>query len=423
MSISWKTIPRSVLWFSAVALVIVLAIFWQLWRGPLIPAYQVQTSPLTQLVVATGRVISTSRVQVGTEITGVVTERRVQEGDRIAPGDILLTLRSDEISAKVREAQAALDQLQNARRPQAQAALRQAESQLLQASREAQRRRELFATQSISREIKEQSEHLENTARANTEQARLLVASLAEGGSEETILRERLMAAKAALEKTLVRSQVHGIILTRNVEPGDLVQPGRVLLEIARSGATEVLVPIDERNLGVLRLGQTAICLTDAYANQTFNARVSFIAPTVDPLRGTVDIRLTVDPVPDYLRQDMTVTVNIETGKRENAIAVPNDALYNQQGDSADILLIKSHKIQHGTVTLGLRGLVMTEVTSGIKAGDWVVAMPNGKASSASALQNGKRVRLNALPLPTTNSSSANGSESPNSKATPVKFN
>lgn len=423
MSISWKTIPRSVLWFSAVALIIVLAISWQLWRGPLIPAYQVQTNPLTQLVVATGRVISTSRVQVGTEITGVVTERRVQEGDRIAPGDILLTLRSDEISAKVREAQAALDQLQNARRPQAQAALRQAESQLLQASREAQRRRDLFATQSISREIKEQSEHLENTARANTEQARLLVASLAEGGSEETILRERLMAAKAALEKTLVRSQVHGIILTRNVEPGDLVQPGRVLLEIARSGATEILVPIDERNLGVLRLGQTAICLTDAYANQTFNARISFIAPTVDPLRGTVDIRLTVDPVPDYLRQDMTVTVNIETGKRENAIAVPNDALYNQQGDSADILLIKNHKIQHGTVKLGLRGLVMTEVTSGIEAGDWVVAMPNGKASSASALQNGKRVRLNALPLPTTNSSSANGSESPNSKATPVKFN
>lgn len=423
MSISWKTIPRSVMWFSALGLVIILAISWQLWRGPLIPAYQVQTSPLTQLVVATGRVISTSRVQVGAEITGVVTERRVQEGDRVAPGDILLTLRSDEISAKVREAQAALDQLQNARRPQAQAALRQAESQLLQASREAQRRRDLFATQSISREIKEQSEHLENTARANTEQARLLVASLAEGGSEENILRERLMAAKAALEKTLVRSQVHGIILTRNVEPGDLVQPGRVLLEIARSGATEVLVPIDERNLSVLRLGQTAICLTDAYANQTFNARVSFIAPTVDPLRGTVDIRLTVDPVPDYLRQDMTVTVNIETGKRENAIAIPNDALYNQQGDTADIMLIKNNKIQHATVSLGLRGLVMTEVTSGIEAGDWVVATPDGKASSSSSLQNGKRVRLNALPLPTTNSRSANGSESPNSKATPVKFN
>ena len=423
MSISWKTIPRSVIYLSALSLVIILAIFWQLWRGPLVPAYQLQEGPLTQIVVATGRVISTSRVQIGSEVTGVVTERRVQEGDRVAPGDILLSLRSDEISAKVREAQAALDQLQNARRPQAEAALRQAESQLLQASREAQRRRDLFATQSISREIKEQSEHLENTARANSEQARLLVASLAEGGSEETILRERLLGAKAALDKTLVRSQVHGIILTRNVEPGDLVQPGRVLLEIARSGATEVLVPIDERNLGVLRLGQTAICLTDAYANQTFKARVSFIAPTVDPQRGTVDIRLTVDPVPDYLRQDMTVTVNIETGKRTNAITIPNDALYNQQGDTADIFLIKNHKIHHGSVTLGLKGLVMTEATSGVEPGDWVVAIPGGKASSPSSLQNGKHVRINPLALPTSNSNSLNNQDKTNSKATPVKFN
>lgn len=423
MSISLKNIPRSVLWLCVLGLVIILALSWQLWRGPLIPAYQVQTTPLTQIVVATGRIISTSRVQIGTEVTGLVTERRVQEGDRVAPGDILLTLRSDEISAKVREAQAALDQLQNARRPQAQAAFRQAESQLTQASREAQRRRELFSTQSISREVKEQSEHLENTARANTEQARLLVASLAEGGSEETILRERLMAAKAALEKTQVRSQVNGIILTRNVEPGDLVQPGRVLLEIARSGATEILVPIDERNLGVLRLGQTAVCLTDAYANQSFKARVSFIAPTVDPQRGTVDIRLTVDPVPDYLRQDMTVTVNIETGKRESAVTIPNDAIYSQEGDSAELLVVNNHTIHRVSVTLGMRGLVMSEVSSGLQAGDWVVAMQTDKTSPASSFKAGMRVRIKPLALPITHAKIVKDSDKTNSKATPVKFN
>ena len=423
MSISLKNIPRKFLWLCALGLVIILALSWQLWRGPLIPAYQLQTTPLTQIVVATGRIISTSRVQIGTEVTGVVTERRVQEGDRVASGDILLTLRSDEISAKVREAQAALDQLQNARRPQAQAALRQVESQLTQASREAQRRKELFSTQSISREVKEQSELLENTARANTEQARLLVASLAEGGSEETILRERLMAAKAALEKTQVRSQVNGIILTRNVEPGDLVQPGRVLLEIARSGATEILVPIDERNLGVLRLGQTAVCLTDAYANQSFKARVSFIAPTVDPQRGTVDIRLTVDPVPDYLRQDMTVTVNIETGKRENALTIPNDAIFSQQGDSAELWVVNNHTIRRVSVTLGLRGLIMSEVSSGLQAGDWVVAMPTDKTSAASSLKDGMRVRIKPFALPGTETNYAIESNKINSKATPVKLN
>ena len=423
MSFSWKNIPRLVVWVIAVAILMSLLSFWQIWRGPLIPGYKVENTSLTQLVVATGRVISTSRVQVGAEVTGVVTERRVQEGDRVTTGDILLVLRSDEIAAKVREAQAALDQLQNSRRPQAEAALRQAESQLLQATREAQRRRELFATQSISREIKEQSEHVENTARANAEQARLLLASLAKGGADETILYERLRAAQAALEKTVVRSQVNGIILTRNVEPGDLVQPGRVLLEIARSGATEILVPIDERNLGVLRLGQTATCLTDAYVNQTFNARVSFIAPTVDAQRGTVDIRLTVDPVPDYLRQDMTVTVNIETDKSENSLAIPNDALFNQQGDTANVLRVKDHKIDRISVTLGLRGLVMTEVTSGLQPGDWVVASVTNQSSPTSSLTKGARVRIKSLDLPIVHVQKMNDSDQTNSKATPVKFN
>ncbi len=70
----------------------------------------------------------------------MVIERRVQEGDVVKPGDILLVLGSDELSAKAREAEAALAQLRESTRPQAQAGLRQAEAQLTQASREAQRR-------------------------------------------------------------------------------------------------------------------------------------------------------------------------------------------------------------------------------------------------------------------------------------------
>lgn len=423
MSISWNAKSRALLWMIFCGLLILAVVAWQLWRGPSVNAYQVKSTPLTQVVVATGRIISTSRVQVGSEITGVITERRVQEGDTVTVGDILLTLRSEEIAAKVREAEAALEQLQNARRPQAQAALRQTESQLLQASREAQRRRELFLSQSISREVKEQSEHLENTARANAEQARLLASSLAEGASEESILTERLSAAKAAFEKSYIRSQINGTVLTRNVEPGDLVQPGRVLLEIAKNGETEVLVPLDERNLGVLRLGQTAICVTDAYPGKTFHAKVSFIAPTVDTQRGTVDIRLTVNPVPSILRQDMTVTVNIETGKVENSLAVPNDAIHRQRGDTAELLIVKDHRVRTVNVTLGLRGLVMTEITSGLDVDDWVIAASTDKTSAASSLKDGMRVRIKPFALPGTDTNYAIESNKTNSKATPVKFN
>ena len=391
-------------------ILLIVAGVYRWWQGPLVPAYQLHPIDLVQNVVATGRVISTSRAQVGSEIAGVVTERRVKEGDQVKPGDVLIVLRADDLIAKEKEAQAALDQLRLARRPQAIAALAQAESQFAQATRESQRRVELLEKQSIAREAVEQSKNNLATARAAVEQARLLVQSLAPDQSEERILKERLAAAQAVLLKTVLRAEVTGTILTRNVEPGDLVQPqGKVLFEIARAGDTEIIIPLDERNLGTLALGQQASCIADAYPNEHFNARVNFIAPTIDPQRGTVDIRLKVDPVPEYLRQDMTVSVNILTGKAEQALAVPNDALLDVRGKQAAVLVVKDGRVERRSITLGLRGMTFTQATSGVASEDWVV--------QGARAQVGERVRMSKQMLPFSPTASTSRKE------TPVKFN
>jgi len=358
------------------------------WLGPTVAGYQIESRPLVQTLVATGRVVAVSRVQVGSEITGVVLERRVTEGDRVKPGDVLLILRSDELSAKVREAQAAVAQLERSARPQAQAGLRQAEAQLAQASREAQRRRELFSRQLLGREAMEQAVQAETISRVAAEKARLTATALASGNADETLLIERLASAQAMLDKTILRSEVTGTVLIRNVEPGDLVQPTRILLEIARDGDTEVVVPLDEKNLAVIKLGQPAICVADAFPEQPFAASISFIAPSVDPQKGTVNIRLKVDPVPENLRQDMTVSANIETGRRAQALVVPNEALINADGERAMVLSANNGRVKKLDVRLGLRGLVMSEVVSGLKAGDWVLADTAGK------IKDGDRVRV-----------------------------
>src|SRR5690606_30887314 len=126
-----------------------------------------------QTVVATGRVAAISRAQVGSPLTGVVIERRVKEGDVVAPGDVLAVLRADDLVAALNEAEAALVELQQSSRPQAQAALRDAQARLTQASREARRRRELLDRQLISRESMEQAVQAETSARAVLEQAQL----------------------------------------------------------------------------------------------------------------------------------------------------------------------------------------------------------------------------------------------------------
>lgn len=372
-----------------IAVIIALAVGgwlgWRAWQGPVVEVYVTQPEPLIQTVVASGRVISTSTASIGAEITGVVVERHVRDGDKVEAGDLLLTLRADDLAARVREAQAALNNLRQSRRLQADEALRQAQSQLEQAEREAQRRADLLKADSISREIVEKALNAQVVAEANLRQAKLVADALAPGGPEEVILVERLAAAQAALEKTEIRAQFPAVVLTRNVEPGDVVQPGRTLMELARIGQTEVLVPVDERNLGVLSTGQPAICIPDAYPDQQFEATVDHIAPTVDADRGTVDVRLAVAAPPDYLRQDMTVTATIVTGKRDNALVVPNDALRAVKGTDAMVQLIEFGRVAERSVKLGLRGLTHSEVVDGLSAADVVIRTPD--------LSVGQRVR------------------------------
>ena len=225
-------------WIMIILLVLLVSFaIYRWWQGPLLPSYEVVSSPLIQTVVASGRVEKVSRTQIGSEITGVVLERLVQEGDRVSRGDVLLVLKSDEISAQVRQAEAELKELATTRRPQAEFDLANAKVQLEQAQREAVRRRntELGI---LSAEEREKSIEAEKLARNNLESARLKVASLAPDKVEETKLREQLAALQAQLAKTKIRAEVSGIILTRNVEPGDLVQPRQTLFTIALEGAT-----------------------------------------------------------------------------------------------------------------------------------------------------------------------------------------
>lgn len=407
---------RAVRYKSAVIMLLLIlaagfAVFrW--WQGPLLSGYSINSMPLVQTVVATGRVVTVSRTQVGSEITAVVLKRLVQEGDRVTRGDLLLVLRSDELTAQVRQAEAALNELMSSTRPQASVDLANAQVQLAQASRELQRRRILAKDSVISKEELEQSEKAESLARNNVESARLKALALAPGKAEEIVLRERLVALQAQLAKTQVRSEVTGIVLTRNVEPGDLVQPGMTLFTIALDGNTEIRVPLDERNLPRLALQQNASVIADAYPDRPFPAQINFIAPSIDPERGTVEVRLTVDPVPDFLRQDMTVSVNIETDQRAHARVIPNDALGNVQGNKVIVLLLRDGKIHRQTVTLGLRGLAMSEVVSGLQDGEQVLA------DAVSPLKDGTRARLTLQKI-----SAAEPSNNTDSKnELPVKF-
>ncbi|WP_312197199.1 efflux RND transporter periplasmic adaptor subunit [Stutzerimonas chloritidismutans] len=368
---------------------------WMIWRqlqGPELPGYRLETRPLVQRVVASGEVDSQSLAQVGSEITGVVAVRHVREGDAVKAGDLLLELRDDEQRARLREAEAALRQLIDSSRPQAQATLREAENNLEQAERELQRRETLFERKLLASEPLEQARRAALTARVVRDRARFAASAVVEGGSEDQVLRQRLEAARANLAKTRIHAQVDGIVQTREVEPGDLVQPGRTLLTIARSGSSEILLPLDEKNLAPIELGQAARIIADAYPDRVLPARVSFIAPSVDTARGTIDVHLDLLEPADFLRQGMTVSVNIETGRREQALVLPNDALRARDGTRAQVLRVNDGVVERVRVRLGMLSTALSEVSEGLAAGDLVLI---GDA------EEGQRVRVREQTIPT----------------------
>lgn len=355
-------------------LVLIVLYAWRQLQGPVVPVVVATEQALVQQVVASGEVRSDSLVRIGSEITGVVKTRPVREGDRVAAGDLLLELHDAEQQARVQEAAAVLDQLVGTRRAQAATALQEAGQALLQIEQELARREALFERGQLSEEQVGQARTAAATARAARDQATLQMQSLAADGAEEQQARQRLQAARAALARTRITAPVTGVVQTRGVEPGDLVQPGMLLLELAREQSLKIVVPVDEKNMAALAPGQSASVIADAFPERVVAARVSFLAPAVDPARGTLAVDLELLEPADFLRQGMTVSASIETGRRDAAVLLPNDTLFDVVGDAALVQLVRDGRVVEATVTLGLRGAVASEIVAGLEPGALVLS-------------------------------------------------
>ena len=361
-------------------------------RGPQVPGYRIEPHALQQDVVATGTIITPSRIDVSSEITGLVVARAVERGEHVRAGQLLLRLRADQLDAQRRQAAAALRQLLQQGRPQAKAALRSAEATLRLARADADRARAQVAAGAASQQQLDQAEQALRAAQQSVRAARAAWDASRPGGALEAQARAALAAADAARARADIRALHPGVVLTRNVEVGDAVNPGQVLLTLAQDGPVEVSLPVDERNLEHLAVGQQARCVTDAYPQRVLDATLSFIAPQVDTASGTVELRLRVAAPPAWLRQDMTTSCDIVTGSRARALVVPNDALRGRRGAQAEVLVLEHGRARLRAVRLGLQGLVASEVASGLRAGDVVL--------DATDVRAGQRVRaaLRALP-------------------------
>lgn len=384
---------------------IVLAVRWAV--GPKVAAVAAARGDLVQTVVSTGRVITPSRVEIGSVLLGTVAAVEVREGAQVAPGQVMARLKDDEQRAAVQQARAALGeaemrlaQLASLSGPAAEQALRQAEANLELAEGEFKRTRLLFEQGYFSRARLEQAERDLAVARAAREHARLQVAAAAPKGSDYALAlarrdqaRAALALAQARLENTVIRAPAAGTVLKRAVEPGDIVQQGKQLFELSAAGETQVVLNVDEKNIGLLAIGQQAAVAADAFPGQPFDAEVFYVAPGVDAQRGTVEVKLRVAKPPPFLRPDMTVSAEIVGARRSSVVTLDSDAIRDAAGPAPWVLVVRDGRAVRQPVELGIRGTGRTEIVAGLAAGEPVVA------PLAGAIAEGARVRADTAPV------------------------
>lgn len=371
------------------------------WRAPAAAALVVQPAPLVRTLLFSARVATASRVDVGATVTGRVSRVQVREGAQVNAGDVLLALEDAEWRAALaqalaeeQQAAARLAGLRSTGRSGVRAGVAQAESVLLAARNDLQRTRELVQRGFLSAAKLDEAQRAESVAEAQQAAALAQAGAVEERGTDvqqaqaqQAQAQATTQVARARLAQAIVTAPADGRVLTRSVEPGQIVQPGLALFTLALTGSLQLVAPVDERFLQQLQPGQTAQVRADAFPDQRFAAQLLSISPLIDAQRGSVDVKFSVAQVPSFLREDMTLSVEVETGRRASALVVPLAALRSGAGNagstlqvasgSATVWVAQDGQVQARTVKLGLRTLDAAEVLQGLVAGDVVLLGPS----------------------------------------------
>ncbi len=327
---------------------------------------QVRRADISVVVTATGTVQAVKTVQVGTEVSGRVAAVRVTFNEPVTVGQVLVEIDPEQLQGRVREARAQ-GAVAHAAVQQADAAL--ADARITLARVEQLRQREIVSQADL------------DTARAAIARAQ---AGLASARAQSQVAAAGLSNALTQLGKSVIRSTINGVVLSRNVEPGQTVngqfQTAQLLTLAEDLTRMELRVDIDEADVGRVRERQLATFTVSAYPGRHFDARVEQLRNAPRTVQNVVSYEavLSFNNAGRLLRPGMTATVSVISDRRPDVLAVPNAALrFMPMGRDAEEQRKRLGQTRHvwvegagGTlrpipVTTGVTDGRMTEVLSG----------------------------------------------------------
>ena len=315
-----KLIPRLV---AAVVVLALLGAGYWVWNGRKAGAAEgafrttaVERGDIRVAISATGTLSAISTVTVGSQISGQVTDILVDFNSQVKKGDILARIDPSTYNAQIASARASL--------AQAQATLRNAELDFQRKSDLGKQK--LVAVSDV------------DLARAALDQARAQVNSAQAAIRQQTASTQ---TTRVNLERTVIRSPVDGVVLTRKIEPGQTVAASLSapeLFTIAEDlGKMKIELAVDESDIGQVKVGQSVSFTADAFADRQFKGTVEQVrlAATTTNNVVTYPVVVTVDNTDGTLLPGLTVNAEIEVSKRADILKLSNAALRYKPADSA----------------------------------------------------------------------------------------
>lgn len=394
---------------------------------------RIETRELISTITATGNVRPRRQVNISSDVQGRVVELNVDEGEEVERGQLLLRIDPSQSEAIVARSQATL--------AQAEAQVTQARTNLLQARRELDRLEGIRTrdVNLVSRQALEEAESRVELQTATLSSAEFGVAQARAGLEEALELRSR----------TTISAPISGRITRLNIETGETViigtmnNPGSLLLTISDLTAVEAVLRIDETDLTLIALGDSAVVELDAFPGRTFAGTVAKIGNSAIQATGAArtsvdfEVILTLLDPPAELRPDLSATADIIVERRERALAVPIIAVTVREDSSAvaegvgvlgdgtsgtappasvrpsqrstgasgpggvprreGVFVVRDGKAVWTPVTIGITGQDYFEVLSGLQAGDEVISGPFQRIQT---LKDGDLVQVTNTPPP-----------------------
>jgi RND family efflux transporter MFP subunit len=317
----------------------------------IVQTQRLEAQPWVYEIESFAQLQAAETVEIGVETAGTVRRVLVKDGQAVKAGDLLFEL--DKTKHKLRA-------------EQAQASVAEARSAVEQSRQTWQRLSALKSNVAASKEQLQQARSAYDGAKARLKQAQALSHIAATELQERSIL-----------------SPVNGVVESESVEPGQQVQPGRVLMQIQADGAFQVLSYVNEEEVLQLQSGQKAAV---DVAGLNLQAHIESIAASASERTGNFEVKLRLAEKAAGLREGMSAGVTLPVTSRQSVIHIPRDALVDRNRKRV-VFILDGDVIRSREVQLGLPDGEAFPVLSGLRSGEVLVTAPMNQLTDGMQVQ------------------------------------